>query len=239
VEALRLREKGERRTVSQDADVGKPLIRRLLPATVTVVEGPVSDETDGLWSDEAALVSRAVAKRRREFSTGRRFAHVALEMLGCPPAPLRMREDHSPAWPRGIVGSIAHTDDYCAVAVARSENVTGLGIDIERISRFTPQISAEFLTMRELVFDATENQRRRWATHFAAKEAFYKCVAPAGVLPSFLDCAVEVEGDSEVLSVELLVALGPFPQGERFSGRYAADGDLVAAAVALPSSSFA
>src|SRR5437763_335927 len=79
-----------------------------------------------LYPEERACIARAVPKRRAEFATGRVCARQALERLGVAVGPLLPHPDRSPAWPPGIVGSISHTDGYCAVAVAEATRALGI-----------------------------------------------------------------------------------------------------------------
>ena len=43
-----------------------------------------------------------------------------------------MAEDRAPIWPDRVVGSITHTGDFAAAAVAWAADIAGLGIDSEQ-----------------------------------------------------------------------------------------------------------
>ena len=105
------------------------LIAGLLPNHVAVAEGLIADWQPDLWPEETAYVANAVEKRRREFACGRHFVRSCLRALGRPDEPLPVRADRSPRWPDGLVGSITHTDTYCAAAVARADDVDSIGIE--------------------------------------------------------------------------------------------------------------
>ena len=107
------------------------VIANLLPPYVAVAEGVIADGQADLWPEEAAYVANAVEKRRREFACGRHFARRCFRALGRPDGPLPANPDRSPRWPDGLVGSITHTDTYCAAAVARADDIAGIGIDVE------------------------------------------------------------------------------------------------------------
>lgn len=64
----------------------KPVMEELLPEWVVAVESHGDDGTEAapLYPEEQALLTRAVAKRRREFATVRRCARRAMEKLGVP-----------------------------------------------------------------------------------------------------------------------------------------------------------
>jgi 4'-phosphopantetheinyl transferase EntD len=215
------------------------LVRRLVPNSVTVVEGPVTDGTEGLWPEEAAHVMNAAAKRRREFFTGRRFARRAQELHGVPPGPLLVSRDRSPVWPAGVIGSITHTDRYCAVAVALTTEFAAIGIDVEDVTRFNRSLLALVLSPREITAHlpivGARQQQQLGAAVFSAKEALYKCLsAVTTVRLGFRDCAVELDLGSDLFRVELLAHAGPFAIGRRFPGRYAFEHDLVGTAISLP-----
>ncbi|KLO61782.1 4'-phosphopantetheinyl transferase superfamily protein [Dermacoccus sp. 147Ba] len=81
---------------------------------------------------EADLIARAVEGRRREFITARRCARSALAALGSShQGPILAGPAREPLWPPGVVGSITHCSGYRAAAVARRDDIIGLGIDAE------------------------------------------------------------------------------------------------------------
>jgi 4'-phosphopantetheinyl transferase EntD len=80
---------------------------------------------------EAAAVAHAVAERRREFGTVRYCARNALLQIGVPALPVLPDADGAPRWPVGVVGSMTHCPGYRAAAVARSDELLGVGIDAE------------------------------------------------------------------------------------------------------------
>ena len=215
------------------------LVRQLLPDCVVVVEGPIAGEPNSLWPEEVAFVEKAVEKRRKEFACGRDFARRCFCALGVPPGPLPANSNRSPRWPDGLVGSITHTNTYCAVAVARRTEVQALGIDVEDVSRLRPDLLPYVLTQHELTASLQElgpqAQQRVGAVLFSAKEAFYKCVH--GIAQTTLrlsDIEIELDQGSEAFQVRLPATSPPFGTGQLFTGRYIYDGGRVATAMALP-----
>ncbi|MGL5829503.1 MAG: 4'-phosphopantetheinyl transferase family protein, partial [Angustibacter sp.] len=69
--------------------------------------------------------------RRAEFAAGRRALQLAGESLGVPLTRVPARADGAPDLPPGVVGSITHTRNYAAAAVAPKGAITTLGIDAE------------------------------------------------------------------------------------------------------------
>ncbi len=149
----------------------------------------VGDVAGSLFPEEAALVAKAVDKRRREFASGRVLARGLLAALGCPDAPLLRGEDRVPRWPAGVVGSISHTATRAVVAVAHvDDGVRALGVDVEEDVPLDEELRASVLTDRERArLDATPEPERGALAKlvFSAKEAVYK--AQYGLSATLLD----------------------------------------------------
>ncbi|QBI54915.1 4'-phosphopantetheinyl transferase family protein [Streptomonospora litoralis] len=107
------------------------MIEDLLTADCAVAEAFDDSAAVALFPQEAALMEGRVARRRRQFATGRSCARRALGRLGVPPAPLLPGPGGAPVWPQGVVGSITHCDGYLAAAVAPARAVAAVGIDAE------------------------------------------------------------------------------------------------------------
>ena len=175
-----------------------------------VVETGVPGQIEGeLFEQEAACVERAIEKRREEFAAGRLLSRRALGRLGFAPGPLLPAEDRSPIWPEGIAGTITHTRNFCAVAVAPHSQSLCLGLDIEDGSPLKDELAERICTPRELEWLAanasTDAQRGRLGKLvFSAKEAFYKCQYP--LTKRFLEFEdVELKLDLEAQTFEAIV----------------------------------
>lgn len=154
--------------------------------------GAVADFEDELEGPEREAVARAVPKRRREFATGRHLARAAMRELGLPAAPVPRRSDRSPVWPEGCLGSVTHTDQLAAAAVARVGVLDGIGIDLEEADRVTAELHDKLFTPAELARYA--QSPRGWADLvFSAKESVYKAVNPmVGKYIGFHEVEVDV-----------------------------------------------
>ncbi|WP_338784386.1 4'-phosphopantetheinyl transferase superfamily protein [Streptomyces sp. DG1A-41] len=223
------------------------MIEELLPPTVVTVEAYGHEGADApLYPEEAALMTRAVAKRRREFAAVRSCARRAMEKLGVPPQPILPGERGAPGWPAGLAGSMTHCDDYCAAALVRATDLASVGIDAEVHGPLPegvlPAVSlpAEAERLRRLAAQSPDVHWDRLL--FSAKESVYKAWFPlTGRWLDFTEADIEIaagrgERPRGTFRATLLV---PGPQvGNRrlahFDGHWTADRGLIATAVAVP-----
>jgi 4'-phosphopantetheinyl transferase EntD len=214
------------------------LVASLLPDYVTVAEGVITDWQTDLWPEEAAHVANAVEKRKREFACGRHFVRRCLRALGRPDEPLPASPDRSPRWPDGLVGSITHTDRYCAAAVASAGDIAGIGIDVEDLSRFRPELLDYVLSPGDITrnFPGTSDvDCSLGAALFSAKETFYKClVGLAQAQFDYGDVGIEFIDGSDVFYGRALRPVGHLSVTRAFIGHYLVVGDQVATAMILP-----
>ncbi|XUM21527.1 4'-phosphopantetheinyl transferase family protein [Bradyrhizobium oligotrophicum S58] len=163
-------------------------IAELFEGPVVVAASGLSLAEDELFPEERAHIQAAVAKRRAEFATARILARRALASLGVAPVALVPAPDRAPVWPPGYVGSISHCADHRAVAVARSRDVSSLGLDVEDLRELDPSLRDLVLTPAErrwLHAQPDALQRTLPIVIFSAKEAYYKCQYP--ITRGFLD----------------------------------------------------
>lgn len=109
--------------------------RALAPTGVAVeVMEYSASAVPGGAAEQAATLAMDL-ERRLEFLSGRRCARRALAALGVSAIDLPIAPDRGTQWPAGIVGSITHTrsprGSWAVAAVARSANLSALGIDLE------------------------------------------------------------------------------------------------------------
>jgi 4'-phosphopantetheinyl transferase EntD len=217
------------------------LINRILPAAVHAVETTTDRPEEDLFPEEAALVRRAVTRRRAEFAAVRWCARSALAQLGVPPVAILRGERGAPAWPHGVVGSMTHCDGYRAAAVARSEDVLALGIDAEPADRLPDGVLSLIASDAErahLAALAIRDAGIPWdRLLFCAKEAVYKAWFPAtGLWLGFQQAEVRIRTNGD-FTVRLLVP-GPPAWGARLMGipgRWLSAGGLILTAMVLPS----
>lgn len=158
------------------------MIEELLPETAATAETFGDPAGARLFPEEEAEVAHAVDKRRREFTGGRWCAHRALHELGVPVTPIRRGTRGAPQWPDGVVGAITHCAGYRGAAVARTGELSSVGIDAEPSSPLPEgvlevvSLAAERAHLRHL---AAEEPRLNWdRLLFSAKESVYKAWYP-------------------------------------------------------------
>jgi 4'-phosphopantetheinyl transferase EntD len=193
---------------------------------------------EALFPEELAVVAHAVAKRRAEFGVGRLCAKRALAALGIVPAPLLPNRHRAPAWPAGIVGSIAHTTGYCAAVVTRTAEADGIGLDVERDVPLEETLEQRICIAAErrwLDGQPAAERGRLGMLIFSAKEAFYKCQHP--ITEEFLGFQdVELALDLEQGRFEIAAITRPgrdWDRVRRARGRFRREEGLILAGATL------
>jgi PAS domain S-box-containing protein len=187
-------------------------------------------------------LARAVSKRQEEFRAGRYCARKALEKRGCVLSlPLETLPDHSAAWPAGFVGSIAHSHDRAAAAVAKAAQVASVGIDMEPVLT-----EARAANVRRMILTAGDegtvaalsgwSESERVTLVFSAKEAIYKCLRPlCGRYFGFEDASIDgVDEGAGIFRFHLHREIGGiFVAGWDGQGRFSREGGWIFAAMEL------
>lgn len=175
---------------------------------------------------------RAVDRRLREFAAGRAAARAAMVALGLPEVPLPMGADRAPHWPAGVVGSITHSDTACLAAVARTDSVWGIGIDLEPKGWLDPDLWDTVLRPEERMDLPREGAGFQALLVFSAKEAAYKAQHP--LTRTLIDFhALRVRLAPATFTAEWQIDLGPFRKGAVMEGRHALAEDHLLTALVL------
>jgi 4'-phosphopantetheinyl transferase EntD len=217
------------------------LIEAILPDSVAAADA--FDDSGGirLFPEEEAAISRAVDKRRREFTTARACARQALARLGLPEVPIIPGERGAPQWPPGVVGSMTHCCGYRAAALARASDIVTIGVDAEPddvlpdgvqdaiVADGEPAMLARLMAGQPRVsFDRLL---------FSAKESVYKAWFPlARRWLGFKDATIDISPSDGRFTATLLVP-GPVVNGAPltgFEGRWIASNGLVVTAITIP-----
>ncbi|XVV01538.1 4'-phosphopantetheinyl transferase family protein [Actinosynnema sp. CA-248983] len=216
------------------------MIDDLMPAGVVSVDTFEDFDVD-LFPEEEEHVAKAVDKRRREFTTGRHCARLALGRLGFPPVPLPPGEKRAPVWPDGVVGSITHCKGYRAAAVARTASIRTIGIDAEPNEPNPDGVLEAIALPAELRMVAAlgrAGDKVCWdRLLFSAKESVYKAWFPlARKWLGFEDAEVTINPDDGTFTARVLIE-PPVVGGvalDGFTGRWMAREGFVVTAIAVP-----
>ncbi len=224
--------------------VPSPVIASLFPEGVAAAELRVPGDPCVLEREEAVAVARAADKRVREFAAGRLCARRALERFGVTRVVLRAAADRQPLWPPGFLGSITHTEGFCAAVVAEGNALRGIGVDSEAADAVKAELWPSICVPAELdwIAEWPAGARKQAATLvFAAKEAFYKAQYPStGEFMSFSDLEVLPCGPQALAGSltfvpmrPLAVLAGAAAQAPQVWARYRFHEEFVSVGVAL------
>lgn len=180
----------------------------------------------GLFPEEDRIVARAVGKRRREFTAGRRCARRAMMALSHPPDPIGQNPDRSPVWPVGLVGAISHTDNWCVAAVAlKADGFRAIGLDIEPAEALPQGLAASICGREELGWlDGLAAADRGLSARalFSAKECVFKLqFGLTGKMLDFDAVTVRIDWRRFTFAATFEVGAAPFSAGDELNGRIA------------------
>jgi len=216
------------------------LLRSLLPQFVSCEEAFEDIAGAQLYPEEEPLVARAVGKRRREFTTTRHLARLALARHGHGDGPLLTGPGREPLWPSRVVGSLTHCDGYRGAAVAHRTSVASVGIDAEPHAPLPPDVVRQVVLPQERAAWSGLSPDVAWdRLLFSAKESVYKAWYPlTGRWLGFEDAVLRLQPtSSDALAGEFeatLLADSVVLDGQAlctFRGRYLVSKGLVLTAV--------
>jgi len=214
----------------------------LFPESVVVAELRGEGDPSLLMPLESSYLGRSVEKRAREFAAGRRCARRALVEFGISNFPLEVGPDRRPVWPASVLGSITHTEGFCAAALAGRNRFAAIGIDSESASAVKSELWDSICRPAEIQWlnELPEGERRAAATLiFSAKEAFYKCQYPLTTQSlGFHDASVQISNwgagrGAFSISASRAIAFNDFATLP-LSGQYLFHERFVTAALCLP-----
>lgn len=173
----------------------------MLPADVFSAVDSAAAEIECIeYPEEGGHMAQAVLARRNEFITGRRCARVALSKLGQTACALPPNAAGVPVWPAGTVGSISHSRGLCCAAVAGTDVICCLGLDLEKTTRLSPRAMER--VVHPLEADFVGNDQAKGSLLFSMKEAFFKAQFPRWhAQPNFKDLALQVDEVAQQMSV--------------------------------------
>jgi 4'-phosphopantetheinyl transferase EntD len=212
----------------------------LLDPGIAIAETALNGDPPDLPADEAVSIERAVMSRRLEFAKGRECARQAMTALGHAPVSLPRGPDRVPLWPDDLVGSITHTKDWVAAAVARrDQGFAAIGIDIEPATALPPDLWKSVCATEELEkLTAGSGMTPGLAAHmiFCMKEAAFKCqYRISNAMLEFEDFVIDVDAEAGTFAASYCKVVPPFDIHRRLHGRFALSAGYIASAVVLTS----
>ncbi|MBP2473349.1 4'-phosphopantetheinyl transferase EntD [Crossiella equi] len=214
------------------------MIEELLPPGVHASEIHGEDHTAYLLPEELAAVEKAVERRRVQYTQARTCARRAMGALGLPERPVLRGPKREPVWPEGVVGSLTHTEGYCAAAVAGHTAIRSVGIDAEQHDVLPDGVRRMIAVPAEHEWlDRAPANGTHWdRILFSAKESVYKAWFPiTGRWLGFQDA--ELTFDTEGGFTARVLIEPPVVDGFRvdgFTGRWLARDGLVLTAITVP-----
>lgn len=170
-----------------------------------------------------ALPSTVVPKRRSEFYSGRWCASTAIkELFGYFDMP-SVNADRSPFWPKGVIGSISHTDEWALALVGDCSEVARIGIDLESISAVSEvdNVQQVIATNNEQLMFELDKRQDLQTLIFSAKETLFKALYPkVQQYFDYLDAEV-LDMNANRIEFRLLKDLGlGYSKNQRFGVNY-------------------
>jgi len=162
--------------LTHDQELGQSL-RTLAPPGIIIDHRLISvGDEHALLPEEAIAFERSAVRVRRASGAARIVARALLHRLGHEMTALPKSPGGAPIWPKGIRGSLAHDTRVAVAAVGTSENLEGVGIDVEPAESLSADLLHLVTTPRERA--RIESDPYRGRLFFVAKEAVYKAVYP-------------------------------------------------------------
>lgn len=206
--------------------------RGLLPMGVAVAASDPRRPAPPLWPGESP--GGAAEGRLREYAHGRTNARAAMAELGIISVAIPMLPDRAPDWPAGIAGSITHCATVCVAAIARTNPLRGIGLDVEPDAPLAADLWEPILLAQERDWLATQPQPDRGHLAlliFSAKEAAYKAQYPLSkTLFGFETLHIALTPQDQSFTAEFRHAVPYFAKGTCLHGRYSrAENHLITA----------
>ncbi len=194
----------------------------------------VSLDESYLWPEEEKILGEVSDKRRWDFVSGRKCARIAMEQLGFNPVPVLSGDKDEPLWPDGVVGSITHTSNYAAAAIAPESEILSLGLDAETDEPLPENVLSRIANDEEITW--VHATRGKVLLHpgkllFSAKEATYKAwYSVTQEWLGFRDARVTFNSENQTFAVSISKA-GPVKE---LSGRFGLTQGIILTAIEIP-----
>jgi enterobactin synthetase component D len=128
-----------------------------------------------------AQLAAAVEKRLADYLAGRIVGRHAMAALGFAPGDIAIGKNREPIWPKGISGSISHSDGQVA-CIATTQPAWLMGIDVEKIMVPTTaeSVANQILNPDEkgMLVQISDSPSVSCTVVFSAKETLFKALYP-------------------------------------------------------------
>jgi 4'-phosphopantetheinyl transferase EntD len=129
-----------------------------------------------LTAGESQSYSSAVNAVLDRAAASRIAARKLLESVGVPDWSMPRKPGNPPDWPAGWVGSLSHSDQFGAAAIASGHSIAGVGIDVELAEPLPSELVNVVVGRGDVAPGGAGDMAERIL--FSAKEATYKALYP-------------------------------------------------------------
>ncbi|MDB5969253.1 MAG: hypothetical protein JWQ90_1703 [Hydrocarboniphaga sp.] len=161
---------------------------RPFPGSLCLLASHAGTGDSSAYAEEQALAAIAHPLRRRQSLAVRELARIAMRELGAGPVGIGRRDDGSPEWPAGWVGSLAHDPQWSVALLASSSRYAALGVDVEPLLPLPEDAARLVIGRKERAhLEQLPDSYARWSRAlFGAKECVHKALNPlTGVFLEF------------------------------------------------------
>ncbi|WP_458113836.1 4'-phosphopantetheinyl transferase superfamily protein [Arthrobacter sp. R1-13] len=226
-------------SIKSQRDGTRKGFQAILPEFVGFHEVGVNQDLSGL---ELNLMLEDVGNAPRdEHVIVRHCAVEAGKKIGLRiPLPIHNAEAGNPVWPSGVVGSLTHSRTIRAAAIARSNRLNSVGIDVEELDTLKGSEIRQIMSQDELRMTRSALGVDGPITLFSLKESLYKAWYPVNhTWLGFRDVTVHLELSGEAgigAATFRAVCGGAFLDG--FTGQFVVDHSVVRSAVIYSNSAY-
>mgnify|MGYP006075486893 CR=1 FL=1 len=123
-------------------------------------------------------LAKAVPKRKAEFLAGRIIVRETMKIMDLPTIDIPIDINRSPRWPKGLAGSISHSNNQVFCLLSKKNNA--IGIDYEEIISGADVVDIERSIVREkevcLLSEVSSDYNKVLTLAFSAKESLFKAL---------------------------------------------------------------
>ncbi len=182
----------------------------------------------------------AVNKRKAEYLAGRYCAHSALDLISAPMSVIECDDNRCPIWPKGVFGSISHSNESAVAVISRETLFSGIGIDLEQkvALKTMNNIKSHILYHNDEQFlqQSSIDEQTVFTLIFSIKESFFKAAYP--VVKKYFDFdavrMTALDFSNKLFELEVMEDLHPnITKGIQYQGQFLLQKDRVLSLLAI------